>query len=77
VPDVLLLDLEAGGFSAARVAREISKELPRIRLVALSSHDDQDHVRRLFAAGFHRHISKGSGVADLLNILLEDHVFLD
>jgi DNA-binding NarL/FixJ family response regulator len=76
-PDVLLVDLEARDCDAERVSRAISKELPRISLVALSGHDDQETVQRVLEAGFRRHVSKVSGVPSLLSVLLEDHVFLD
>jgi DNA-binding NarL/FixJ family response regulator len=75
-PEVLLLDLEATDVSAARFAREVILHAPSTRLVALSRYDDATSVRRTLDAGFHRHISKSSGVADLLMILLEDHVFI-
>jgi DNA-binding NarL/FixJ family response regulator len=75
-PEVLLVDLEATGVNAARIAREVNLHVPRTQLVALSSYHDTASVRRTLNAGFHRHVSKGSGVADLLMILLEDHVCL-
>jgi DNA-binding NarL/FixJ family response regulator len=73
-PEVLLVDLEATDISAARIAREVSLHSSSTRLVALSSYHDAASVRRTLDAGFHHHISKLSGVADLLMILLEDHV---
>jgi DNA-binding NarL/FixJ family response regulator len=73
-PDVLLVDLEATDISAAWIAREVNLHAPTTRLVALSSYHDAASVRRTLDAGFHRHVSKGSGIADLLMILLEDHV---
>jgi len=75
-PEVVLIDLEATDISAARIAREINKQMPNARLVALSSYDDVASVRRTIDAGFHRYVSKTSDVADLLMILLEDHVCL-
>ena len=73
-PEVLLVDLQATDISAARIAREVNLHAPSTRLVALSSYHDVASVRRTLDAGFHRHVSKGSGIADLLMILLEDHV---
>jgi DNA-binding NarL/FixJ family response regulator len=73
-PEVLLVDLEATDISAARIAREVNLLEPSVRLVALSSYHDAASVRRTLDAGFHRHVSKSSGIADLLMILLEDHV---
>jgi CheY-like chemotaxis protein len=73
-PDVLLVDLEATDISAERIAREVNLYSSRTRLIALSSFHDATSVRRTLDAGFHHHISKVSGIADLLMVLLEDHV---
>jgi DNA-binding NarL/FixJ family response regulator len=75
-PEVLLLDLEAKGISAAEIAREVNLYSSRTRVIALSSYHDAAAVRRSFDAGFHRHVSKVSDIADLLTVLLEDHVFV-
>jgi DNA-binding NarL/FixJ family response regulator len=73
-PEVLLVDMQATNISAALIARDVHLVDPSVRLVALSSDDDPASVRRSLEAGFHRHVSKQSGIADLLTILLEDHV---
>jgi DNA-binding NarL/FixJ family response regulator len=73
-PDVLLVDLDATDISAERIAREVNLHSSRTRMIALSSHDDAADVRHTIDAGFHHHVSKVSGIADLLVVLLEDHV---
>jgi DNA-binding NarL/FixJ family response regulator len=73
-PEVFLVDMEATDISAALIARDVHRVNPSIRLVALSHHDDAASVRRSLDAGFDRHVSKRSGIAFLLTILLEDHV---
>jgi CheY-like chemotaxis protein len=73
-PDVLLLDLEATGINAERIAREVNLHSSRTRMIALSSYHDAVDVQRTIDAGFHHHVSKVSGIADLLVVLLEDHV---
>jgi CheY-like chemotaxis protein len=73
-PDVLLVDVDATDISAERIAREVNLYSSRTRLIALSSYHDAASVRRTLDAGFHHHVSKVSGIADLLVVLLEDHV---
>jgi DNA-binding NarL/FixJ family response regulator len=73
-PEMLLVDLEATDISAARIAREVNRHSPSTRMIALSSYHDAANVRRTLNAGFHRHVSKVYGIADLLMVLLEDHV---
>jgi len=73
-PEVLLVDTDAVDISVAQFAQAVRLAAPAARLVALSGHSDAGSVRRLLDAGFDRHVSKGSGLADLLANLLEDHV---
>ncbi len=73
-PDVLLIDLEATDINAPHIAREVNLHSPSTRMIALSSYFDGVDVRNTFDAGFHRYVSKISGIADLLMVLLEDHV---
>jgi DNA-binding NarL/FixJ family response regulator len=74
--DVVLFDLEAttAGAELASVIHHLSHHEPRIRLIALSSYDDDASVRRILGAGFHRHVSKISGDEELVKIVLEEHV---
>jgi CheY-like chemotaxis protein len=73
-PDVLLLDLEATDINAERIAREVNLHSSRTRMIALSSYQDAADIQRTIDAGFHHHVCKVSGIADLLVVLLEDHV---
>jgi DNA-binding NarL/FixJ family response regulator len=73
-PEVLLVDTDAVDISVAQFAQAVRLAAPATRMVALSGHEDAASVRRLLDAGFDRHVSKGSGLADLLVNLLEDHV---
>ena len=73
---MFLIDLEATDDTRASAIHDLNKNHPRIRLIALSSNDDEAAVRRTLEFGFHRHVSKVFGSADLLKILLEEHVKL-
>lgn len=75
-PDVFLVDLEATEVNAAWIAREITQHLPGSRLVGLSACIGATRVRQAIDAGFHRHVNKSSDLADLMTVLLEDHVHL-
>jgi DNA-binding NarL/FixJ family response regulator len=73
---VLLFDLETVGVDLRSFIHDLNQQEPRVRLIALSSYDDEAAVRRTLGAGFHRHVSKVFGGVDLLTILLEEHVQL-
>jgi hypothetical protein len=66
---MLLLDLEATDISVARIARDVNRHSACTRMIVLSTYT----TRPMFDAGFHRHVGKVSGIADLLVVLLEDH----
>lgn len=73
---VLLFDLETVGVDLRPFIHDLNQDRSRVRLIALSSYDDDQAVRRALSAGFHRHVSKVFGGVDLLTILLEEHVQL-
>jgi DNA-binding NarL/FixJ family response regulator len=74
---LLLFDLETVGVDLRSFIHDLNHEKLRVRLIALSSYDDEQAKRRALSAGFHRHVSKVFGGVDLLTILLEEHVQLD
>jgi DNA-binding NarL/FixJ family response regulator len=50
-PDVLLLDMELPDISGTQVARQIQQRYPKVRILALSAHDDSTYVRELLGLG--------------------------
>lgn len=50
-PDVLLLDMEMPGISGNQVAEELQKEEARVKILALSAHDDKQYIQELLANG--------------------------
>jgi DNA-binding NarL/FixJ family response regulator len=50
-PDVLLLDMEMPGMSGNEVAQKLQKSGNRVRILALSAHDDKQYIQELLANG--------------------------
>ena len=51
VPDVVVLDVSMPGLSGSEATARICRELPAIRVLALSVHDEAGYVRQLLQAG--------------------------
>lgn len=50
-PDVLLLDMELPDIQGTRVAQQIQLLYPKVKLLALSAHDDSVYVKELLELG--------------------------
>ena len=50
-PDVLLLDMELPDIQGTQVARQIQQLHPKVKIMALSAHDDSVYVRELLEMG--------------------------
>jgi DNA-binding NarL/FixJ family response regulator len=59
-PDVLLLDVEMPGLSAATVIRQVRRRCPQTRIVVLSMHHDPTVVHELLDCGAAAFLSKTS-----------------
>ena len=50
-PDVLLLDMELPGLNGNEVAQKLQESGSRVRILALSAHDDKEYIHELLANG--------------------------
>ena len=68
LPDIILLDIDmpGGGLEAARI---IADEFPVIRIVILTSSEEDDHLIRALKIGARAYILKGVAARELLRIL--------
>jgi len=57
-PDVLLLDVEMPELSGVEVAQQLKAESSPVRLLALSSYDDQEYVQGLLENGASGYLTK-------------------
>lgn len=71
VPDVVLLDLnmpELNGFDATRLIRE---HFPAVKIVAISMHEKEAYVHRIFSAGATGYVLKGAPVGEISQAIRE------
>jgi DNA-binding NarL/FixJ family response regulator len=64
-PDIALLDIGMPGLNGLEVAKRISRESPRTRIVILSMHADANYVNQALRAGVSGYLLKGAAVSEL------------
>jgi DNA-binding NarL/FixJ family response regulator len=64
-PDVALLDIGMPGLSGLEVAKRVSQESPRTRIIILSMHADPTYVNQALRAGVAGYLLKGAAVSEL------------
>lgn len=64
-PDVVLMDVAMPILNGVEAARQIKNATPRVMIIALSMHSDEEYVFQILKAGASGYILKDSTAADL------------
>ncbi|MFA5203800.1 MAG: response regulator transcription factor [Lentisphaeria bacterium] len=64
-PDVVLMDIGMPDLNGIEATRQIRREAPEVRVVALSMHADRHFVQQMLGAGAVGYVLKGSAFEDL------------
>ena len=64
-PDIAILDISLPGISGLEVARALSTQLPQVRLLALTVHEDHAYVQPMLQAGARGYLLKRSAADEL------------
>lgn len=67
--DVVLLDLSLGGRSGLEVLKELKQMRPKLPVLVLSMHSEEQFARRAFKAGADGYVTKGSPRAELVRAI--------
>jgi PAS domain S-box-containing protein len=70
-PDVVLMDVTMPRLNGIDATCIISAELPRIRVIGLSMHAEDDMASRMREAGVRRYLVKDGPIQDLVNAIRE------
>jgi DNA-binding NarL/FixJ family response regulator len=67
--DVVVLDLSLGGRSGLEVLKELNKIRPKLPVLILSMHSEEQYARRAFKAGAAGYVTKDSPRAELFQAI--------
>jgi len=72
-PDILLLDISMPFCNGFTVVERIKAEMPRVKVLVLSMHEDREYVDKALAAGAVGYVIKRAADNDLINALRVVH----
>lgn len=64
-PDVMVLDIAMPGMNGVEVARRLRRDLPHIRILALSAYVDKRFVQEMLKAGAAGYVTKAAAATEL------------
>lgn len=68
-PDIIIMDLSMPVLDGVSATQRITEELPGIKVVVLTMHDDTQRTRAALEAGAKAYLTKGTSFADVLDTL--------
>lgn len=78
-PDVVFMDIEMPGMNGVEATARINKELPQVRVIMLSRHDQEEYYALAFEAGASGYMLKSSAIREIGNALqrvMDGEIFL-
>jgi len=71
MPDVVVIDVAMPSMNGLEATRQIIKELPKTRVLVLSSYSDDEYVRQVTEAGAAGYLLKHAAAEDLIRAIHE------
>ncbi len=68
-PDVVVLDVSLPGMNGAQLARRLKENLPHVKTLALTVHEEGGYLRSLMDAGASGYVLKRSAASELLRAI--------
>jgi len=68
-PDVVLMDISMPGRNGLAVTELLRKELPKMKVLILSVHNNRDYIFRVIQAGAHGYVSKEAPPEEVLRAI--------
>jgi DNA-binding NarL/FixJ family response regulator len=68
-PDVVVLDISMPGLSGAQAAERLRRECPKVKVLALTVHEDKGYLRQLLEAGASGYVLKRAAAAELIRAI--------
>jgi DNA-binding NarL/FixJ family response regulator len=68
-PDVLLLDLSMPDGDGITFCHQIIQDYPRVKVIALTIHDEYSMIQRMMDCGAHGYVLKSSSIEELIEAI--------
>lgn len=72
-PDVVLMDISMPGLNGLEATRQIKKQLPHVKILILTAHDNEEYVLEVIQSGANGYLLKNCAAEDLYNAILSIH----
>lgn len=67
--DIVCLDIDMPGLDGVEIARQITGELPSVKVIALSTFSDREYVLSMLGAGARAYVTKTAAGGELLRAI--------
>jgi len=68
-PDIAVIDLSLPDISGMELARQVSRQCPRVKIIALTVHEDRAYINPVLEAGARGYLLKRSAADELLRAI--------
>lgn len=72
-PDVVVMDIAMPLLNGLEATRQIHRDYPRVRVLILTMHENEEYIRQVLAAGALGYILKDAAARDLLGAIRSVH----
>lgn len=68
-PDIVLMDITMPGMSGLDALERLKKEMPAVKVILLTAHDDETYMERAMTSGGSGYVLKRATEAELINAI--------
>jgi two-component system response regulator NreC len=68
-PDVVVMDIAMPILNGLEATRKIQRDLPRVRVLILTMHENEEYIRQVLAAGALGYVLKDAAARDLIGAI--------
>ena len=72
-PDVVVMDIAMPLLNGLEATRQIHRDYPRVRVLILTMHENEEYIRQVLAAGALGYVLKDAAARDLLGAIRSVH----
>ncbi len=65
----MVMDINMPGMNGIEATRRIKEEMPHVRIIGLSMHDDPEMIQSMHDAGASDFVSKGKPIKQLIEVI--------